>query len=496
MEGMGPVGRYHAKVRGRREAIVYRDVRLTWEQVDDLAEYYARGLAALGVRHGDRVAVLLANCPEFLAIVLACMRLGAVFTPLNIRLTAPELEYILQDAQSTVHITEHLFQEQADGVTRSLGTQWLFLDGDTSCLRSDVPYDEPPIAWSDTLFLCYTSGTTGKPKGAMLTHENVRSMAMEAMAGHGFTNDDRNLVIYPLAFTAGLVSSFIPVYTAGGTMVIDRTFEPSACLELLERERISVFFAVPVIYEQMSVLPQFGRSDLSRLRVASSGGAVVPQALIERYHQKGVHMLQGYGLTEGGGLNIVLPAHDAVRKVGSTGIPAPWTEVRVVDDAGADVTLGEIGELLLRGPAIMSGYWRNPDATAAVLRDGWLHTGDLVQRDAEGYIRVVERKDDMFISGGINVYPAELEQVIARVPGVVEVAVVGFPDERWGQVGHAFVALQPGASEDAEQILAVCREQLADYKVPKSINFIRQLPRGMSGKVLKKELRHAVHQPE
>jgi fatty-acyl-CoA synthase len=318
-------------------------------------------------------------------------------------------------------------------------------------------------------------------------------MANHRIMADDLTTESRAYLPFPLSFTGGLVSMWAPTYVGGATMVLDPAVDPVRTLQVIEAQRITNFSAVPVIWDMLVQHPDFSKYCLSSLKIIGSGGAAVPASLLERLQAAGLPMSQGYGLTEGAGMNCWLRATDATRKLGSCGRPLMHTRVRTVDPEAADlidVTPGEVGELIISGPEVMVGYWNNPAATAETLVDGWLRTGDLARIDDEGYVFIVDRSKDMLISGGLNVYPAEIEAVISGVPGVAEVAVIGVPDERWGETPLALVGALPGVTLDPDVIAAACREVLADYKRPKRIVLLdTPLPRGMSGKVLKRELR-------
>jgi fatty-acyl-CoA synthase len=358
--------------------------------------------------------------------------------------------------------------------------------------------DEDPhaeVTDRDLAYLCYTSGTTGRPKGAMLSHGNVLAMAHNSVLVDRIDGGSRSYLPFPLCFTGGLVSMWAPAYVGGGTLVLDDRVDAARALQAIEAHRITHFNAVPVIWETLLNHPDFGRYDLSSLRCIGSGGAAVPEPLLARLQQAGLPMSQGYGLTEGSGKNTWLRAEDATRKIGSCGRPLMHTRVRTVDENLRDVAAGDVGELLIRGPEVMLGYWDDPETTARTIVDGWLRTGDLARIDEEGFVYIVDRAKDMLISGGLNVYPAEIESVLAGIPGVAECAVIGVPDPKWGETALALIVPLPGSSVDPQAVVDRCRECLADYKVPRRV-LVRDepLPRGMSGKILKRELREAYAQ--
>ena len=496
--------RYHARWRPESAAVKYGDRVLSWSELDRSTSELAAGLRARGVGHGDRVGCLSLNSVEYVELVTACMKLGAVFVPLNVRLVAKELSWIIDHAGCSVVVVDGTLLPRIDEARGEIGDIQYF------CTDTDVPsWAEPfealrmsggqdpmvPVGVHDVLFICYTSGTTGLPKGAMLTHGSVERHAQHRILADHLTADDVGLLVYPLAFTGGVVSFWMPVYVVGATLVLEQDFEPGRALDLIEQEGVSFFIGVPVIWEQLALHDRFHTADLSSLRACSSGGAPVPESLLKTWQERGVGLGQGYGLTEGSGFSIGLPAHDALDKLGFAGVPLMHTRAKVVRDDGSAADVGEVGELCLSGPDIMLGYWNDPEATAGAIRDGWLHTGDMALVDEEGYFKIVDRKKDMFQSGGLNVYPAEIERVIFAYPGVQEVAVIGVPNEKWGEVPAAVVYTQ-GEELNIDDLIAYCHKEMADYKVPKHV-IVREkpLPRNMSQKVLKRELREEYDLP-
>ena len=342
----------------------------------------------------------------------------------------------------------------------------------------------------DIACLIFTGGTTGLPKGAMISHRQICWNVLNTVI-HDLTHDDIYLCVFPL-FHAGGFFAYMPSQVVfGNTSVLTMRFDPAQVLELIEREHVTVFAAVPTMYQMMTQAPNWDAADLSSLRFCTSGGGPLPVPLVEKYaREKGVRFKQGFGMTEFGPGLFALPAEDAVRRAGSIGRPNFFVDVRVVDDDNRPLGANEVGELVLKGPSGCSGYYNNPEATAAVVDDeGWFHTGDMVYCDDEWYFYVVDRKKDMFVSGGENVYPAEIEAVLYRHSAVHMCAVVGVPDEKWGEVGMASVVLKQDMTLAEEELLAFMRGQLARYKVPKSVEFIAELPISGAGKILKRELR-------
>ena len=481
---------YWARWQGDAVAIRFGDRLLTWGELSRRADRVAAGLARLGVGHGDRVGLLMSNRPEFIEVVVGAARLGAIVAPFNLRFTATELAFVVGNADCDVVLTEASLAAGLSiaGEQRALTT--VDVDDDTyaNLLANDGTFEPRSIQPDDPWFICFTSGTTGDPKGAVLSHRSWFYASMVRALQGGINRNDRILLPFPLAFTGGLALSMVALWS-GATLVLEPAFDPGRALHLIETEKITVFMAVPTLFQMMSLHPDFGAADLSSIRCASSGGATVPVPLLRTYLDRGIAMTQTYSLTEVSASGITLPYHQALEKVGSCGVPAMHSEARICDRDGNEVLAGTVGEICIKGPEVMQGYWRNPEATAATLRDGWCHTGDLGTMDADRYFYVVDRAKDMLISGGLNVYPAEIERQLAGIDGVVELAVIGVPDERWGET-PAVIAVTDGRHIDGRTVLDACEGVLADFKLPRYL-VVREtpLPRNMSNKVLKAELR-------
>ena len=488
---MGDFARSWARWEPDATAIRAGEQRISWAELDARTDAVAQGLSGLGVSTGERVAAFLGNCPEFLETVIACMKLGAIFVPLNVRLSGPEVAHLLEHSGSRVLVTDPQLNARLDAVLLPSGLAVITTGPGFDGLRTrgggELPYVE--TAPGDPLILAYTSGTTGLPKGAVLSQRNILQPALNQILIHEVGKSDRLFLPFPLAFTGGLISNAMLAYVSGCELVLEPAFDPATALRILVDQKITIFMAVPVIWQAIADLDGFDQADFTALKVAKSGGAPVPVPLLKTYARKGIELIQGYALTEGSGITTTLHARDAVRKVGSAGIPTNGTRLRIVADDGRECPTGEVGEIQVRGPEVMLGYWNDPEATAETLRDGWLATGDLGRLDEEGHLWVVDRKKDMLISGGLNVYPAEIERVIEKIDGVVEIAVVGVPHEKWGEVPAAILFCGADARPDAEDVIATCRERLADFKVPHYVVFSDEpLPRTMSGKLLKREL--------
>ena len=457
----------------------------------------ARALAALlaeryGVRQGDRVAALAANSPEYLDAFFACALLGAILTPLNWRLTTPELAGILRDCEPVALLHDEAQRGLAEASAHAAGLPMTLLDmasfpGDDAALAARaVPFatdDGEEIA-----LILYTSGTTGVPKGAMLSHRMLTWNAINTQISWGLRDNDIAPIFAPFFHAGGLNVLTTPLYHLGGTIVLLRDTSPAEALRVAAAERCTVVFAVPTVFQMMLERPEFQTTDLSSVRFCITGGSSCPLPIIEGYAARGLEFRQGYGLTEVGVNCFSLAPEDAMRKAGSVGRPIFHSRARLVDELGRDVAPGAVGELALAGPHVCSGYWRRSEATAQAMPDGWWRTGDLAQMDAEGYYYIVGRKKDMYISGGENVYPAEVEGLLATHEGIAEVAVLGRPDPKWGEVGLAVVVpRQPGALT-AEAVQAFCDGKLARFKIPKSVVFTDVLPRNAMGKVIKAAL--------
>ena len=492
---------HHADRRPTKLAVHDLEIgrKLTYGALHDRANRLAAALLDLDVGKGDRVAILAANCAEFFELQFACGRIGTIMVPLNWRLTVPELDYILGDSSPKVLIHDIGFAKQATELAvRCKIAHLLELDHDGpessyERLLAQVPPFPTPVQLThdDISTIMYTSGTTGHPKGAIITYGmtfwNAVNLGIPAL----ISPETVQLVVLPLFHTGGLNCYANPVLHAGGTLLVMRAFDPGRALDHIGDPTLGIthFFAVPAPYQFMLQHPKFKDVDLSRLRIAGVGGAPCALAILEAWSARDVPLLQGWGMTETSPAGTMLDAADAIRKVGSAGKAMMHTAVRVVDGADNDVAPGEIGELLIKGPNITPGYWNKPEATEKAFTDGWLHTGDAVRQDEEGFIYVVDRWKDMYISGGENVYPAEVENVLFQLPQVADAAIIGVPDSRWGEVGKAILVIRPDQELSAEQVISHCIANLAKFKVPQSVEFVEILPRNATGKVLKRELR-------
>jgi fatty-acyl-CoA synthase len=450
----------------------------------------------LKVTRGDRVAVLALNTTDTLEVQFACFRIGAVFLPLNTRLTVPELQYIVGDASPKVMIHDSDLAEVALTVAKLCDVSAALLLGPggsyEAAIAASKPLDKAETVTLDEIStIMYTSGTTGQPKGAIITH-GMTFWNCVNLGGPAYISPSSVLLtVLPLFHTGGLNCYTNPVLHAGGTVLIMRAFDPGMALQLISDASygINQFFGVPAIYQFMSQHPLFTTSDFSRLVIGGVGGAPMPVPLLKVWEARGVALQQGYGMTETSPAVLTLDKEDAARKAGSSGKPVLHTEVRIVRPDGTDAGVGELGELWVRGPNVTPGYWNRPDANASSFTDGWLHTGDATRIDEDGYYYIVDRWKDMYISGGENVYPAEVESVLHQLNAIAEAAIIGIPNEQWGEVGMAIVAVKPGHTLSADEIHAHCQANLARFKCPRLIEFVDALPRNATGKIHKPTLR-------
>lgn len=492
-------------------ALVFGDRRWSYEGWHARVTRFARALAELGVRPTDRVGFYLSTSEASVTTYFACQMLGAVAVPINFRLAPGEVAYILSDSGARVVVYGRHLVENALQATEQIGT----VHACVSC--ADDPSDVPPrhhhfehlaeatapegrpwpeIAPGQLSALVYTSGTTGRPKGVMHSHANDVAIAMNCVMEYGLSHRDTALHVAPLYHVGGMQAYFIPHLMVGGTNVVMGRYEALRTLEAIEAEKVTTLFAVPTQIQEMLYHPQFRDYSTKSLRMITTGGAAISATAMERViHEFCPNIYNGYGMTEAS-LTLLLQPGDAVLHLGSCGKPTLISECRIVrhdpdrdSDPEEQVPPGEIGELIVRGPQMMGGYWNNPVETRRKIHGGWLRTGDLFSRDAEGFHRFHGRVDDMIVSGGENVYPREVEEVVARCPGVQEVAVVGLPDPKWGAVVAAFVVrAEPSVTVEVIEEFCLLSGDLAAFKRPRRISFVERLPTNPSGKVLRREL--------
>ncbi|SFJ46356.1 acyl-CoA synthetase [Amycolatopsis regifaucium] len=470
-------------------AIWYEDQVTTFAELDVRVTTLAGRLRALGIGRGDRVAYLGPNHPSYLEVLFATGMLGAVFVPLNFRLPVGELDEILVDCAAKIVVYGEGMAEKIAGIDRErCGVRPLACTELDGIGHADLPPDEH-VSLEDVCLILYTSGTTGKPKGVMLTHGNLTWNCFNAIVESDVASDERALIVAPLFHAAALGMTCLPVLLKGGTAFLVASFDPDAVLALIERERITMMFGVPTMFEMMASRPRWADVDLSSVRRLVCGGAPVRLTTIRRYLDLGLHFAQGYGLTEtAAGVLMLDRAHLHV-KAGSVGVPSFFTDVRVVDADRLEAPSGVPGEIMVSGPNVMPGYWGQPEATEEVFEDGWFRTGDVGVVDKDGYFFIVDRIKNVIISGGENVYPAEIEDVLHDMDGIAACVVIGVADDKWGEIGKALVVADPDARITEAAVLAHLRLRLAKYKVPKYVQFVDALPTTASGKIARSEVR-------
>ncbi|MBI5842184.1 MAG: long-chain fatty acid--CoA ligase [Chloroflexi bacterium] len=477
-------------------------IRYTYAQLNLRANRAANFLREkYGVEKGDRVSILAHNSIAYVDLLFGLGKIGAILAPLNWRLTSRELTYIVNDCQPKVLIVGPEFVSVFDEMRDAINVEHVIsLEG--ANVSGAESYEEslnqaegsepmrPVIEADDAYCILYTSGTTGRPKGAILPHRQILWNAINTVVSWGLSEKDVSPILTPMFHSGGLFVFLVPLFYAGGRIVMSRSFDPDASLKLIVDEKCTVILGVPTLFQVWMNSPQFSDIDFSHVHFFISGGAPCPPSLIEAWSKsKGVTMRQGYGLTEVGVNCFSMTDEDALRKRGSVGKPIFHSQMRLVDEDGNDVSVGKTGELIIAGPHVCAGYWNNPEATAEALRDGWFYTGDMARVDEEGYYYIAGRFKDMIISGGENVYAAEVEAVFREHAAVADAALIGQPDEKWGEVGLMIVACKPNQSVSAEELLRFCQGRLAKYKTPKRVEFVESLPYSPYGKVMKAELR-------
>ena len=488
-----------------KPAIIFEKEQITYSELNQRANRAGCWLQSLGIEKGDRVVVMLNNCPEFIEIFLACARLGAIFVPLNFRSAPPELDYFLKNCRPRVFV---LGQEFIDNVKKldfentrpqvllsSVGkapTDATVLDyiSESAALDGRKPFFTQSLGPADPeepQVIMYTSGTTGRPKGAVLSHRKTFFNCLNAHIFFKMHFDDIMLVILPLFHSGGLFIQASPTIYKGATMVIHPKFDSVKVYQDIERYKVTKFLGVPTVYRALVNVDPQQRGDISSLKICAGGGEKTTSDLLEKCREAGLVFRQVMGQTE---TSILLWAseEDSFRKPGTVGRPVFHAEVNIVDKNGRSVKPGDIGEIVVRGSIMMKEYWQDPVRTEETIRDGMLYTGDLARMDEDGYYFLIDRARDMYITGGENVYPAEVERVLKENPEIEDIAVVGVSDERWGEVGQAFVILKKNSNLSAEGLIGFCQERMAKFKCPKQVVFCKDLPRTSLGKVRKREL--------
>jgi acyl-CoA synthetase (AMP-forming)/AMP-acid ligase II len=491
---------HHAVRTPDKPITVFEGTTLSYGEMAERARALAGGLHRRGVGRGDVVALFSYNCPEFLETVFAANYLGAIAMPINWRLAAPEVRYIIEHSGAQALVCDPDLLDVADDATSGMDTLlrtcvnenaqagWTTL----AALRiADDGLQQQAMAADDVHRLMYTSGTTGRPKGVMLTHANLAWKNLAHIVEFGFTGTDLGLACGPLYHVGALDLTTTSLIAAGATTIIHRGFDAAAVVDELERSRVTTVWLAPAMVNAIMALPDVEKRDLSSVRIIINGGEKMPIPLIERIQRTfpSAWFADAYGLTETVSGDTFLDRSSIMTKLGSVGRPCLYLELDVWDEVGRSVPPGESGEIVVRGPKVFKGYWRDSEATEQAFAGGWFHTGDVGVRDDDGYLWIVDRVKDMIVSGGENIAGSEVERVLYEHESVLEAAVVGRTDERWGEVPVAFVVRRPGAEVTSDELLEHCRTQLARFKVPKAVTFLDALPRNPSGKVLKRELR-------
>ncbi len=481
---------------------------ITYREWNAAANRTAHLLRSLGVKHGDRVATLAQNCVDLLDLWFACGKLGAILQPLNWRLTLPELSGLIADGEPTVlaYGPDYAATSLALRAQTSAVSHWLAIDGadpadpaDPALAQRDAfPATFTPVelSWDDPWVICYTGGSTGLPKGAILTHRSITANAVNTVMSWGLRPDDVAILNAPLFHTGGLNVFTAPLVQLGGASIVCRSFNVDQVFDLIDSGQATLFFGVPTMFIAMQQHPRWPTVDFSRMRIVISGGAPCPEPVFHAFWARGIDFKTGYGLTEAGPNTFWLPPELVRVKPGAVGYPLMFIDLRVVASDGRLCAANEIGELQIRGPHVCAGYWRRPAETAAAFVDGWLRTGDLASFDDDGCYRIVGRLKDVIISGGENIYPAEVESVLAGHPAIAEVALVGMPDPHWGEVGWAAIVIRPGQSVTDQELLAFAGERLARYKLPKRVITLAELPKTGAGKIDKPALKQMFQQAQ
>jgi long-chain acyl-CoA synthetase len=480
------------------EAYYFMGERTSYAKLDQDVDRVAASLAAKGIGKGDKVALLLGNTPQFVISYYGILRTGAAVVPINPIYTANEITYILSNSEARAAVSvgqlEPLLSKlQVDlpslefiVYSESVGENSLSFG--QLLQHTNVPFATPVIEEDDLAVILYTSGTTGQPKGAMLTHKN---MASNAIACHEFmqlTESDRMIAVLPMFHVFCMTVCMNAPIEAGATMLILAKFSPAEVVDTIREEKATLFAGVPTMYNFIYQLSTPDKEDFATIRSCISGGAAIPVALLHKFEERfGVIILEGYGLSEAAPVT-AFNQLGQVRKAGSIGTDVPGVKNKVVNEDGVEVAPGEVGELIVYGPNVMKGYLGMPEAAAAALRDGWLYTGDVARMDEDRYFYIVDRKKDMIIVGGYNVYPREVEEVLYKHPGIVEAAVIGVPNEEYGETVKAFV-VKSDEQLGADTVMEFCRGNLAKYKVPTQIEFMNELPKNTTGKILRRSLR-------
>jgi long-chain acyl-CoA synthetase len=477
---------------GDRIAMKLDDKEVSYAVLHGASAHIAGMLREQGVGPGDRVGIMLPNVPYFAVVYYGILRAGGVVVPMNVLLKGREVTFYLRDSGAKVLFAWRGFAEAAQTGAGETGAELVLVEpGEFEQLvgAAEPVREVADRAGDDTAVILYTSGTTGTPKGAELTHDNLARNVEVACGLFGLDEDAVILGALPLFHSFGQTCGLNACVRAAATLTLLPRFDPAKALEIIRRDRVTVFEGVPTMYNAMLHDEHAGEADTSSLRVCASGGAAMPGEVLRAFEERfGCKVLEGYGLSETSPIaSFNHPDRD--RKVGSIGTPIAGVDMKVVDDDGRDVPTGEVGEIVIRGHNVMKGYWRNDDATREAIRDGWFFSGDMAKVDDDGYFFIVDRKKDLIIRGGYNVYPREIEEVMYEHPAVAEAAVVGVPHDELGEEVAAFVALKPGQAAQPDELQAFVKEQVAAYKYPRQVYLVDELPKGPTGKILKREIK-------
>lgn len=491
-----------------REALIDLDTSLhyTYGNLNERANRLANYLAdQLGIQKGDRIAILSRNRVEMFDTLFACGKLGAIFVPYNVRLAPSELVQLIENEEPKVLFYEEVFASQVQEIRNQVTVlnQYILIaqpggDGNTEIYEeiinqaSTTPRRCLELDLEDIFLIIHTGGTTGLPKGAMLSHRSVLFNQINNVVDWGINGDKTFHLLLPLFHTGGWNLLTLPILAMGGRVLINRSFDPVLALRVVQEYKPNYVFGAATIFRMIADLPEFKNSDWASVEWVMSGAAPTPVQLMEKFWEKGIKMCLGYGLTEGGPTNICTPAQfmslDEIKtKHTSVGVPFHFTATKLVDDAEREVGFGEVGELIFSGPQIFSGYWRNEKETQKTLRNDWVFTGDMAQKDEDGFYYIVGRKKNMFISGGENVFPPEIESVLYQIPEIHECCVIGVSDPKWGEVGKAIIALKPDQKLTKDHVLTYLKTKLASYKVPKYVVFVHEVPKNSVGKIIVQE---------
>ena len=513
--GVGSWLQRRRRKSGAKAALLSVAGPLSYEELADRADRLANALRDRGVAKGDRVAYLGENHPSFVETFFACGLLGAIFVPLNTRLAPPELQFQLQDAGARLLVNARALEASASAALEGTAVTHRLVvaaDGGTEPSGATSPaavghsvtveqYGEAlqgaaaepidvAVGHDDGAMILYTSGTTGKPKGALLTHGNITWNCINTIVDMDINRNDVALMISPLFHVASLDMGLLPMLLKGATVVLEAKFDPARVLDLIQKQKVTTLNGVPTTFQLLCEDPGWAAADLSSLDKLTCGGSAIPRRVLDAYEDRGIGFTSCYGMTETAPGVTMLPVDRSREKAGSAGLPHFFTDLRIADPMGGAVVPGEVGEIQISGPNVIKEYWNRPEATAASYADGsWFRSGDMGYRDQEGFLFVSDRLKDMIISGGENIYPAEVEAVISEHGAVGSVAVIGVPDDKWGEVPQAIVTLREGESLTAEQLRSFLDGRLARYKIPKSMVVVADMPRTASGKIRKMELR-------